>query len=581
MPTKAPAKKKPAAAKPSKPEKKAPTPAIPIPTVLTQATTYPVQLVPTDKVHISAHNTRQPTVESVQELIQAIAAGGQITAAIARPFPGRPGHFELAAGARRRTACHALGIPLRIEVRPLTDDQLLDLILTENLQREDPDPFAEAALIKKRLSEGVTPEEVAAIYGKDARWISRRMKLNQIIPPLVTRLTTGDMQHYTLPMAELLGTLTPENQKALNQEPWTLRNCSSFTRLADHVAAESATLTDAVVKAFANPATHLKDCGPHGCSTASDSSLFPELTAGQGDGKNCAKCLNSTCFSKRLALAETAAITALLEKSDLKYTKVLFYGAPHHRKTLTIGGKEYPLHDEWDMQRAYAFHSKPQGQTIAIDIKDRVSPKLHWIVAKPNATATGKSGLTPAEKARAAIRKAAKAAGQKLTEDEITAAVRLTNHQRKRWKEVHSQLCTALEKSKAPDLSHSQWLMLFAAFGSKVCREFLNGYQSKHSQKALWLIAASSPPDAKKDPTGYAKFYKELWDDHFHDLLQSRLKLLNGMESFDDTADLRLEMTHVATLIGFDLDAAKKAADLQLPPPKSLGKVNPHTLLPL
>lgn len=571
---------KPAASPKNAPKAEKVSPPLVHPAALVPTETYPVLIVDPKIVHISQHNTRQPKPETCQELIASIAKGGQLTAAIVRPHPTRKGEYELAAGARRKTATEALGLKIKIEVRPLSDDQLLDFILVENLQREDPDPFAEAALIKKRLAEGVTADEVAGIYGKDARWVTRRMKLNSIIPAILTRLTKGDMQHYTLPMAELLGTLPPDIQKDLNQESWTLSNCNSFSRLADHIAAESATLTPAVVKAFANPETHLKACGPNGCSTASDSTLFPELT-GTTKGGNCAKCLNTTCFTKRLTLVETAAITALTSKAGLKYTKLLFWASTYtRRKSISLGGQDHSIQDRWDMERAYAFHNKPYGETIAIDVADPVAPKLQWIAPKPGVSASGKAGPTPAEKARAAIKKAAKADGEKLSEEEVTAAVRRQNHQRKRWKLVHENLCTALEKSKAPDLTTSQWLMLFAAFGSDLKRCFLSGHNSGHGQKEIWSLAASSPPD-DIDRAAHTKFYNNLWTDHFYEVLQARLKFFNGMENFDETALLRIEMAHVAKLVSFDLTAAKKAADLQLPPPKSLGRVDVHTLLPL
>ena len=46
-----------------------------------------------------------------------------------------------------------------------------------------------------------------------------------------------------------------------------------------------------------------------------------------------------------------------------------------------------------------------------------------------------------------------------------------------------------------------------------------------------------------------------------------------------DTPDAVPEMQRVASLIGFDLDAAKKEADKALPPPKAWGAgIDPHTL---
>lgn len=118
----------------------------------------------TEMVLVSTHNTRQPTNKEVAELVTSITASGQITPGIARPHPDHKGCLELAAGARRRTACAILSIPFKVVVRPLSDDELKDAILTDNLQRTDPEPEAEADLIALRIAEGATPSEIAARY---------------------------------------------------------------------------------------------------------------------------------------------------------------------------------------------------------------------------------------------------------------------------------------------------------------------------------------------------------------------------------------------------------------------------------
>jgi len=45
-----------------------------------------------------------------------------------------------------------------------------------------------------------------------------------------------------------------------------------------------------------------------------------------------------------------------------------------------------------------------------------------------------------------------------------------------------------------------------------------------------------------------------------------------------DCLELIPEMERIAGLIGFDLIASKESADKDLPPPKSWGEVDPHTL---
>ena len=105
--------------------------------------------LPLGSILISEHNTRQPSPKEpgIIELARSLKEIGQTTPAIVRPHPKKKGHYELAAGARRRVASELAGRDaLACIIRSLDDDAFEELLLVENLQREDPDPRAEVKL---------------------------------------------------------------------------------------------------------------------------------------------------------------------------------------------------------------------------------------------------------------------------------------------------------------------------------------------------------------------------------------------------------------------------------------------------
>ena len=136
--------------------------------------------IPIGKLHISEHNTRQPkdTDPGIKELALSLESAGQTAAILVRPHPAKKGHYEIAAGARRSVAARVAGFAtLRASVTDMDDDAFHMAILVDNLQRENPDPRAEAELLLKLHERGNTAIEIGAHMGKPESWVNRRMKL--------------------------------------------------------------------------------------------------------------------------------------------------------------------------------------------------------------------------------------------------------------------------------------------------------------------------------------------------------------------------------------------------------------------
>jgi ParB/RepB/Spo0J family partition protein len=120
--------------------------------------------------------------ESLKELASSIKTHDLIQAVLVRPKG--TGKYELVVGERRFRASGLAGkktIPAT--VRELTDEQVKEIQLVENLQRENPHPMAEAMGIQQLLclkDKKTNVEEIASRVGKSIAYVYQRIKLNDL-----------------------------------------------------------------------------------------------------------------------------------------------------------------------------------------------------------------------------------------------------------------------------------------------------------------------------------------------------------------------------------------------------------------
>lgn len=112
---------------------------------------------------------------AIAELAGSIKLHGILVPVIARPVNG---HFELVAGERRYIAAKTAGVKtINADVRTLTDEQVLEIQLIENLQREGLHELAEAEGYEGLHKLGHSAEEIADKVGKSKAYVYARMKL--------------------------------------------------------------------------------------------------------------------------------------------------------------------------------------------------------------------------------------------------------------------------------------------------------------------------------------------------------------------------------------------------------------------
>lgn len=111
-------------------------------------------------------------------LTASVKEKGVLQPVLVRRHPKKEGKYDLRAGARRLLACKAAGLPtIPAIVQKMTDQEALEITITENLQRDDLTPLEEAAGVKSLLDHGWEVKAVAAQLGKSTEWVVRRARL--------------------------------------------------------------------------------------------------------------------------------------------------------------------------------------------------------------------------------------------------------------------------------------------------------------------------------------------------------------------------------------------------------------------
>lgn len=126
--------------------------------------------------------------EKLDELAQSIKANGVIQPLIVRRHENR---YQLVAGERRWRASKIAGLTeVPVVVQNLTDEQLLEVTLIENIQREDLTPIEVAHAFERLVSElGLSHDEIGRRTGKDRSTITNLLRLLRL-PPDIQQLLT-------------------------------------------------------------------------------------------------------------------------------------------------------------------------------------------------------------------------------------------------------------------------------------------------------------------------------------------------------------------------------------------------------
>ena len=101
--------------------------------------------------------------------------------------------FRIVAGERRWRAARLAGLPaVPVIVKDVAPQQMLELALVENLQREDLNPLEEAGAYRQLIDDfGLTHEEIARRVGRSRTAISNTLRLLKAVEPVKAALLKG------------------------------------------------------------------------------------------------------------------------------------------------------------------------------------------------------------------------------------------------------------------------------------------------------------------------------------------------------------------------------------------------------
>lgn len=131
--------------------------------------------------------------DALSELSESILKHGVLQPLLVRPM--LDGSYQLVAGERRWRASRMAGLTeVPVVIRDLTDAQVAELALVENIQREDLNPLEEANGYKE-LSEkfGYTQEEISEIVGRSRSAVANALRLLTLPEEVQDLVLNGDL----------------------------------------------------------------------------------------------------------------------------------------------------------------------------------------------------------------------------------------------------------------------------------------------------------------------------------------------------------------------------------------------------
>ncbi len=177
-----------------------------------------------------AHPFKVKMDDDMEQLVASIKEQGLITPVILRPK--EKGRYEMVSGHRRKEACLRAGLTeIKAEVREISHDEAIILMVDSNLQRTEILPSEKAFSYKMRLEAlrrqgrrsdltsnpvggklGETAKQIGKNANDSATQVRRFIRLTELVPEL---LELVDEKKIALRPAVELSYLTQEEQEAV------------------------------------------------------------------------------------------------------------------------------------------------------------------------------------------------------------------------------------------------------------------------------------------------------------------------------------------------------------------------------
>ncbi len=188
--------------------------------------------IPLEQLEPNPHQPRQDfDAEAIASLAQSIGNQGLMQPLVVRPRKDVGGGYQIVAGERRWRAAREAGLDqVPAIVRELTDRQLAEWALVENLQREDLDPIERAEAFRGLVDRfGLTHDQIAQQVGVQRPTISNHLRLLDLQEEIQHAVRKGQLSGGHA--RALLGLSDPEARLALARRAiaggWSVRMLES------------------------------------------------------------------------------------------------------------------------------------------------------------------------------------------------------------------------------------------------------------------------------------------------------------------------------------------------------------------
>jgi ParB/RepB/Spo0J family partition protein len=252
--------------------------------------------------------------KSLDELANSLKSHGQIEPLIVRKG-SKKNTYEIAAGTRRKRAASIADIDtLDCVVRDLTDQQMVEVCIAENRDRDDIHPLEEAdALSELHGQFGQTIEEMAARFGRSKEYIWGRLKIAKMHVDLRTAFLANRFGvKGSLVLAGVADTMQAKVWVELSKLPDTMLSASKISgfirdKYLLRLASAPFPIDDKDLVSEAG------ECGRCPKRTGAQASLFPDDITSED------RCTDLDCFTaKKQAFADV-----LIERATENELRVL------------------------------------------------------------------------------------------------------------------------------------------------------------------------------------------------------------------------------------------------------------------
>lgn len=152
--------------------------------------------VPVEFLHPGKYQPRKYMDDDlIKDLARSIEEKGILQPLLVRHHPDEPDAYEIIAGERRWRAAQLAKVhDVPVIIKDLTDQEVLEVALIENLQRQDLSPLEEADGYQQLMNEfSHTQEDLAKVVGKSRSHVANMMRLLGLPDPVKKMLNDGDL----------------------------------------------------------------------------------------------------------------------------------------------------------------------------------------------------------------------------------------------------------------------------------------------------------------------------------------------------------------------------------------------------